>query len=80
MGARRADAAREGSCVGHGGGLCNKRLARRFGNSVKMVKTHRGALMRKVDAYAVANVVRYAARNNMTSLWRCHRRQGGLGF
>jgi DNA-binding NarL/FixJ family response regulator len=49
-------------------GLSNKEIARRLGISVKTVETHRGALMRKIGAHTVAEVVRYAARNNITAV------------
>lgn len=49
-------------------GLSNKEIARRLGISVKTVEAHRGALMRKIGAHTVADVVRYAARNNITAL------------
>lgn len=46
-------------------GLSNKEIARRLGISVKTVETHRSALMRKIGAHTVAEIVRYAARNNI---------------
>ncbi len=46
-------------------GFSNKEIARRLGISVKTVETHRGALMRKIGAHTTADVVRYAARNNI---------------
>lgn len=48
-------------------GLGNKELARRLDIGVKTVETHRAALMRKINARSVVDVVRYAMRNNLTT-------------
>lgn len=48
-------------------GLSNKRIALKLDVSVKTVETHRTALMRKIGARTVAEVVRYAIRNGMTA-------------
>lgn len=49
-------------------GLSNKAVARRLDISVKTVETHRAALMRKIDARSVVDVVRYMMRNRLTPL------------
>ncbi len=48
-------------------GLSNKQMARKLDISIKTVETHRTALMHKIGARTVAEVVRYSIRNNMTS-------------
>ena len=48
-------------------GQRNKDIARRLGVSVKTVETHRAAVMRKVGAGSIADVVRYAVRNRIVS-------------
>jgi DNA-binding NarL/FixJ family response regulator len=48
-------------------GRRNKEIARRLGVSVKTVETHRAAVMRKVGAGSIADVVRYAVRNRIVS-------------
>ncbi len=48
-------------------GFSNKRIALKLDVSVKTVETHRTALMRKIGARTVAEVVRYAIRNGMTA-------------
>jgi DNA-binding NarL/FixJ family response regulator len=47
-------------------GSSNKEMARSFGISIKTVETHRAAIMRKLDARSVVDVVRYAIRNNLS--------------
>jgi DNA-binding NarL/FixJ family response regulator len=49
-------------------GLGNKAVARRLNISVKTVETHRAALMRKIEARSVVDVVRYMMRNRLTPL------------
>ena len=49
-------------------GLSNKQIALKLNISVKTVETHRTALMHKIGARTVAEVVRYAIRNNITSV------------
>jgi FixJ family two-component response regulator len=39
----------------------------RVGVGVKTVETHRAAVMRKVGAGSIADVVRYAVRNRIVS-------------
>jgi len=46
----------------------NKQISLKLGISVKTIETHRTALMRKIGAHSVADVVRYAIRNNLTSV------------
>ncbi|MBL6459154.1 response regulator transcription factor [Belnapia sp. T6] len=48
-------------------GRRSKDIARRLGVSVKTVETHRAAVMRKVGAGSIADVVRYAVRNHIIS-------------
>jgi DNA-binding NarL/FixJ family response regulator len=48
-------------------GRRNKDVARRLGVGVKTVETHRAAVMRKVGAGSIADVVRYAVRNRIVS-------------
>jgi DNA-binding NarL/FixJ family response regulator len=48
-------------------GRQNKEIARRLGVAVKTVETHRAAVMRKIGADSVADVVRYAVRNRIVS-------------
>jgi DNA-binding NarL/FixJ family response regulator len=45
-------------------GHSNKLMSRRLGISVKTVETHRHAVMRKIGAASLADLVRYAVRNN----------------
>lgn len=49
-------------------GRSNKEVANRLDISVKTVETHRSALMRKIGARTVVDIVRYAVRNNLTSM------------
>lgn len=49
-------------------GLSNKEIATRLDISVKTVETHRAAVMRKLDAHSVVDLVRYALRNKLTSI------------
>jgi DNA-binding NarL/FixJ family response regulator len=48
-------------------GRRNKDIARRLNLSVKTVETHRAAVMRKVGAGSIADVVRYAVRHRIVS-------------
>jgi DNA-binding NarL/FixJ family response regulator len=48
-------------------GLSNKEVARRLDIGVKTVETHRATVMRKIEARSVADIVRYAMRNNLTT-------------
>lgn len=45
----------------------NKDIARRLEVSVKTVETHRAAVMHKISAETVADLVRYAVRNRIVS-------------
>jgi len=49
-------------------GRSNKEVAGRLGISVKTVETHRSALMRKIGARTVVDIVRYAVRNRLTPM------------
>jgi DNA-binding NarL/FixJ family response regulator len=49
-------------------GKSNKQIATLLSISLKTVETHRAAIMRKLDAHSVVDLVRYAMRNNLTSL------------
>jgi DNA-binding NarL/FixJ family response regulator len=49
-------------------GHSNKQIAAFLGISVKTVETHRAAVMRKLDAHSVVDIVRYAVRNNLASV------------
>ncbi len=49
-------------------GLSNKEVATRLAISIKTVETHRSTVMRKLDAHSVVDLVRYALRNNLTSI------------
>ena len=46
-------------------GNSNKAIARRLDLSVKTVETHRAAIMRKLDLHSLADLVRYAIRNQI---------------
>jgi DNA-binding NarL/FixJ family response regulator len=46
-------------------GKTNKEVAERLGISVKTVETHRAAIMRKLELASLADLVRYAIRNNI---------------
>jgi len=48
-------------------GRRNKDIARRLGAGVRTVETHRAAVMRRVGAGSIADVVRYAVRNRIVS-------------
>lgn len=48
-------------------GCRNKDIARRLGVSSKTVETHRAAIMRKIDAASIVDLVRYAVRNRIAS-------------
>jgi DNA-binding NarL/FixJ family response regulator len=49
-------------------GRSNKEVAARLDVSVKTVETHRAALMRKIGARSVVDIVRYAVRNGLTPI------------
>ena len=49
-------------------GRSNKEAAIRLGIGVSTVVTHRSALMRKIGARTVVDIVRYAVRNKLTPL------------
>ena len=49
-------------------GLRTKDIAERLGITAKTVETHRAAVMRKLDAHSVVDLVRYAMRNRIASL------------
>src|SRR5258706_529557 len=44
----------------------NKNVAHVLGISVKTVETHRAAIMRKIGANSITQIVRYAVRNNLS--------------
>lgn len=46
-------------------GRSNKEVARRLAIGVKTVETHRSAIMRKISANSIVDVVRYAARHHI---------------
>ena len=46
-------------------GRSNKEVARRLDIGVKTVEAHRAAIMRKIGAKSVVDVVRYAVRNQI---------------
>lgn len=46
-------------------GLTSKRIGTSLGISVKTVETHRANIMRKLDVGSIAELVRYAVRNNL---------------
>ena len=48
-------------------GKSNKQIATLLSISLKTVETHRGAIMRKLDAHSIVDIVRYAMRNNLMS-------------
>jgi DNA-binding NarL/FixJ family response regulator len=47
-------------------GLSSKQIALKFNVSLKTVETHRTSLMRKIGAHSVADVVRYAIKNDIS--------------
>ena len=49
-------------------GKSNKHIATLLSISLKTVETHRASIMRKLDAHSVVDIVRYAMRNNLTSI------------
>jgi DNA-binding NarL/FixJ family response regulator len=49
-------------------GRSNKEVARRLAIGVKTVETHRCAIMRKIGANSIVDVVRFAIRNHMVGL------------
>lgn len=49
-------------------GRSNKEVANRLDIGVKTVETHRSALMRKIGARTVVDIVRYAVRTKLTPL------------
>jgi DNA-binding NarL/FixJ family response regulator len=49
-------------------GLSSKEIALKLNVSLKTVETHRTSLMRKIGAHTVADVVRYAIRNDIASV------------
>jgi DNA-binding NarL/FixJ family response regulator len=46
-------------------GNSNKEIARRLTLSVKTVETHRAAVMRKLELNSLADIIRWAIRNNV---------------
>ncbi len=48
-------------------GNSNKEIARGLALSVKTVETHRAAIMRKLDVHSLADLVRFAIRNQIVS-------------
>ncbi|MXP63556.1 response regulator transcription factor [Roseomonas sp. M0104] len=49
-------------------GCSNKETAIRLDISVKTVETHRAALMRKIGAHTIVDIIRYATRNKLASM------------
>jgi DNA-binding NarL/FixJ family response regulator len=49
-------------------GLSSKQIALKLNISLKTVETHRTSLMRKIGAHTVADVVRYAIKNDISSV------------
>lgn len=49
-------------------GARTKEMAARLGISVKTIETHRAAVMRKLDAHSVVDLVHYALRNKIISI------------
>jgi DNA-binding NarL/FixJ family response regulator len=49
-------------------GLSSKQIALKLNVSLKTVETHRTSLMRKIGAHTVADVVRYAIKNDIASV------------
>ena len=49
-------------------GLSSKQVALKLNISLKTVETHRTSLMRKIGAHTVADVVRYAIKNDISSV------------
>jgi DNA-binding NarL/FixJ family response regulator len=49
-------------------GNSNKQIARALDLSVKTVETHRSAAMQKAGARCMADLTRYAARNDIVQL------------
>ena len=47
-------------------GLSSKQIALKLNVSLKTVETHRTSLMRKIGAHSVADVVRYAIKNDIS--------------
>ena len=47
-------------------GLSSKQIALKLNISLKTVETHRTSLMRKIGAHSVADVVRYAIKNDIS--------------
>jgi DNA-binding NarL/FixJ family response regulator len=48
-----------------GEGNSNKEIARRLTLSIKTVETHRAAVMRKLELKSLADIIRWAVRNNV---------------
>ena len=48
-----------------GEGNSNKEIARRLTLSIKTVETHRAAVMRKLELKSLADIIRWAIRNNV---------------
>jgi DNA-binding CsgD family transcriptional regulator len=46
-------------------GASNKKISLMLGISIKTVETHRAAIMRKLGAKSVVDIVRYAVRNRI---------------
>src|SRR6266851_7331352 len=49
-------------------GTSNKKISSTLGISVKTVETHRAAIMRKLGAKSVVDIVRYAVRNRIAEV------------
>jgi DNA-binding NarL/FixJ family response regulator len=49
-------------------GKSNKQIAAVLGVTPKTVETHRAAVMRKLNAHSVVDIVRYALRNKLTGI------------
>jgi DNA-binding NarL/FixJ family response regulator len=51
-----------------GEGYGNKACAARLGITVKTMETHRATILRKLDIHSMAELVRYAVRNNIIAV------------
>jgi DNA-binding NarL/FixJ family response regulator len=49
-------------------GKNNKQIATLLGVTPKTIETHRAAVMRKLDAHSVVDIVRYALRNKLSGI------------
>jgi DNA-binding CsgD family transcriptional regulator len=47
------------------GGCTNRKIGLSLGITARTVETHRAAVMRKIGAHSIADVVRYAVRSRL---------------